>query len=93
MGVHHHNYANASLQLYAKGALVLLAAADTGLASLHGEDVLPGAVSTQSWWTTSSHWSTDLGAKAYDFEAVWEWKDGHLPVLRNVGGLQNPTVQ
>ena len=84
----HNNYANASMQLYADGALVPLEASDTGLYTIHGENVTLDSVSTQSWWTTSSHWPTDSGEKAWDFEEVWEWGSGHLPILRNAGGVQ-----
>jgi len=28
----------------------------------------------------------------WNFDLVWEWKAGGLPILRGVGGVQNPTV-
>jgi len=41
-----------------------------------------------SLYNTATFWATTM---SWDFSNVWEWGAGELPILKNVGGLQNPT--
>ncbi|MCL2179066.1 MAG: hypothetical protein FWC28_02805 [Proteobacteria bacterium] len=54
-------------------------------AHLAGKDgVGTSTHNTEAFWKTTLRW---------DFSRSWEWKEGFLPTLRNVGGEQTPTVQ
>ncbi|MCL2013055.1 MAG: hypothetical protein FWG75_09755, partial [Cystobacterineae bacterium] len=99
------NYARADMQLYAENALLDPESLMFGRYTEHGQNLpLSGdnSVSDPHWWTTASHWATTGGASAWDFENIWEWVETNntggagpynLPILRNVGGLQNPSVR
>jgi len=60
----------------------------SGTSSLNGsggESII--SVSTLTWWTNETRWSTANGASAWDFTNIWEWNSGtNRPKLRNVGG-------
>ncbi|MCL2625971.1 MAG: hypothetical protein FWD46_04015 [Cystobacterineae bacterium] len=89
------NYARQNMALYRDNVLMDTTTLEFGLFSIHGQDIaLSGndSVSNLQWWLTSSNWSTDAGASAWDFENVWEWGSRNLPILRNVGGTQAPWV-
>jgi hypothetical protein len=66
-----------------------------GLNNPDGVDVPAAQYNSQSWWRTASNWSTDgySDGTVWDFDNVWEWGANNLPILRNVGGTQNHTVQ
>jgi len=100
-----NNYAKENMRLYENDAPVQLTNSETAPFTKHGQNLpLSGdnSVSDPHWWTTASHWATTDGASAWDFENIWEWVETHntggagpynLPILRNVGGLQNPSVR
>ncbi|MCL2012610.1 MAG: InlB B-repeat-containing protein [Cystobacterineae bacterium] len=89
------NYANENMRIEVADLLVDPTSLETGLFSIHGQDIaLAGtqSVTDLNWWNTPSNWLTDAGANAWDFDNVWEWRNGNLPILRNVGGEQTPIV-
>ena len=46
---------------------------------------------SKSFWTLATSWNS---SSLWDFEKVWDWNSTtNLPILRNVGGAQNPKVQ
>ena len=63
---------------------------------LNGEDganITSAQYNSESWWKNAGNWRTTDGGSAWDFVNVWEWGANNLPILRNVGGVQNHTVQ
>jgi hypothetical protein len=64
-----------------------------GLNLKDGADITSAEYNSQSWWTTAGNWSTANNGFVWDFTDVWEWGANNLPILRNVGGVQNHTVQ
>jgi hypothetical protein len=42
------------------------------------------AYNSEGFWSSTMQWN---------FSTDWEWREGHLPTLRNVGGEQTPTAQ
>ena len=55
--------------------------------NLDGASITAANWHLASWWTTGTNWDNS----AWDI-GIWIIEDGRLPVLRNVGGTQNPVV-
>jgi len=62
--------------------------------SENGADVSAEEYGEKSFWEKKLHMAA-IGTQSeifWDFENIWDWKEGLLPMLREVGGEQNPRV-
>jgi len=46
-----------------------------------------------SAFNTRDFWTSTLSSWDFSEDSEWAWKEGFLPILRNVGGEQEPRVQ
>jgi len=46
-----------------------------------------------SAFNTLSFWTTTLSSWDFSEDGDWEWREGFLPILRGVGGKQEPVVK
>ena len=83
-----NNYARSDLKLYVSTDTEY-SGYTTGLTDKNGYDITSAQWGAESWWTTPANWNID----AWEFTTVWEWGANNLPILRNVGGEQNPEIQ
>ena len=70
------------LNNYARSDMKLNYVPNIGPDSGDGADVFPEEWNSATFWRTTVHFSDEL----------WNLQDGKLPTLKNVGGVQNPTV-
>jgi len=82
-GILSDNYARGDMELYLSGTPYV----PTFTTARH--DAKDGA--THSMFNALFFWTTLV---SWDFSAQgdWEWRAGFLPILRGVGGIQNPTM-
>jgi len=67
---------------------------DKGDSGLDGADVPAEDYSDLPFWENLSIGANGTPGRIFwDFENVWKWEEGLLPILIGVGGEQNPTVQ
>jgi hypothetical protein len=67
----------------------------TRVCNLAGFPPLCGELTSKDGSTTSSYNTQDFwrGTMGWSFDTVWEWRTGYLPILKGVGGTQNPRIQ
>jgi len=73
---------------YARSNMVLTYNNGTAYEPIPGAHLKDGEAVDAPSYNSLSFWET----AAWDFDSVWGWKAGTLPILRNVGGEQNPMV-
>ncbi|MCL2154353.1 MAG: hypothetical protein FWH53_01675 [Leptospirales bacterium] len=60
---------------------------DTTSGDKDGKDISSTEYHDATWWTGSANWSNG----GWDL-TIWEIENGKLPILKGVGGTQNPTI-
>ena len=71
-----------SSSIYANnyGSRAMTGVTTTNFPEEHGIDC--DAQPTEAWWTTAANWSTENGAKPWDFTDIWEMGADGYPALR-----------
>ena len=79
-----HSFGGSLSNNYARSDMLVngWATTSTSITSINGAGITSDEYFTATWWTTSAAWDT----------SIWDITDGKLPTLKNVGGIQNPTV-
>jgi len=66
---------------------------DKGPGGVDGADVSAEEYSDSSFWEKLCIAQVGAPGICWDFQNVWKWEEGLLPILREVGGEQTPRVQ
>jgi len=87
-----NNHARNNMQLIENGSITTRSSEDSD--SKEGADVSAEKYGHSPFWKDLCSEDEETGEKiCWDFENVWKWEEGLLPILRGVGGEQSPTVQ
>jgi uncharacterized repeat protein (TIGR02543 family) len=62
---------------------------NAGLTTVDGANITSAQWNNPSWWQNAANWTA---GNAWDFTNIWEINANNLPILKNVGGIQDHFV-